>query len=59
MEMRIDTDNLVPIKLRLYRTPLYKDKLIEEAVWDMLEAEIKERSTSPWRALNKIIKRPA
>lgn len=41
----IDMDNHLPIKLILYWTPLYKHKLIQRAVGDMLEIGIIEHST--------------
>ena len=36
--MRIDTGDHLPIKLRPYRTPIHKRKLVKEAVRDMLDA---------------------
>ena len=46
--MRIDTGDHPPIKLRPYRTPIHKRKLLEEAVKDMFESGVIERSNSPW-----------
>ena len=47
--MKNDTGDHPPIKLKPYRTPLHKRKLVEDAVEDMLEAGVIERSTSLWR----------
>lgn len=46
--MKIDTGNHPPIKLRPYRTPLNNRKVIDEAIDEMLEAKVIERSNSPW-----------
>ena len=48
VSMKIDTGNHPPIRLRPYRTPVHKRGVVEEAVRDMLEAGIIERSKSPW-----------
>lgn len=48
VEMRIDTGDHPPIKLRPYRTPIHKRKLVEEAVNEMMDSGIIERSKSPW-----------
>lgn len=48
IEMKIDTDNHPPIKLRPYRTPFHKRKFVEDAVNEMMESGIIERSKSPW-----------
>lgn len=48
VEMRIDTGGHPPIKLRPYRTPIHKRKLLEEAVNEMMDSGIIERSKSPW-----------
>ena len=48
IQMRIDTGDHYPIKLRPYRTPILKRKLVEEAVKDMLEYGVIEPSKSPW-----------
>ena len=48
IQMKIDTGDHPPIKLRPYRTPIHKRKLVEEEVKDMLECGIIERSQSPW-----------
>lgn len=55
VEIRVDKDNHLRIKLILYRTPLHKPKLVQGAIGSMLETVIIERSTSLWRALIKII----
>ena len=39
VKMRIDTGDHPPIKLRLYRTPLHKRKVVEEAVRDMQKTQ--------------------
>ena len=46
--MKIDTWNHPTIKLKLYRTRQYKQKLVEDAVDDRREASVIERSMSPW-----------
>ena len=46
--MTIDTGEHPPIKLRPYRTPLHKRKIVETAVKEMLDAGIITRSKSPW-----------
>ena len=46
--MKIDTGDHPPIRLRPYRTPVHKRGVVEEAVKDMLDAGIIERSKSPW-----------
>ena len=48
VEMRIDTGDQPPIKLRPYRTPIHKRKLVEEAVNEMMDSGMIERSNSPW-----------
>ena len=48
VQMKIDTGNNPPIKIKPYRTPIHKRKLVEEAVKEMLEAKVIERSLSPW-----------
>lgn len=48
VSMKIDTGNNQPIRLKPYRTPIHKREVVEEAVNDMLEAGIIERSKSPW-----------
>ncbi len=48
MEMRIDTGDHPPIKLRPYRAPIHKRKLVEEAVNEMMNSGMIERSKSPW-----------
>ena len=46
--MKINTGDHPPIRLKPYRTPLHKRKLVEGAVKNMLGAGIIERSVSPW-----------
>ena len=46
--MTIDTGDANPIRLKPYRTPLNKTKLMDKAVDDMLAAGLIERSWSPW-----------
>ena len=47
--MSIRTDpNQRPLKNRPYRTPLNKRKIIDQAIDEMLEAKVIERSQSPW-----------
>ena len=48
VQMKIDTGNNPPIKIKSYRTPIHKRKLVEEAVKEILEAKVIERSRSPW-----------
>lgn len=55
VEMRVDTDNILPIEIRLYSTRLHMGTLAQEAAGDVMEAEIIECCTSPWKALNEII----
>ena len=46
--MKIDTGNHPPIKIRSYRTPLKKRRVVDRAIDDMLGANIIRRSKSPW-----------
>lgn len=55
VEIRVDKDKHLRIKLILYRTPLHKPKFAQGEVGSTLETVIIERSTSLWRARNKII----
>lgn len=48
VEMHIDTGQHKPIKNRPYRVPLNKRKIIDDAVDEMLDAGVIERSMSPW-----------
>ena len=48
VQMKIDTEDSSPIKLRPYRAPLNKREVIEKTVNEMLEAGIISRSRSPW-----------
>lgn len=46
--MKLDTGDHPPIKLRPYRAPLNKRKIIDNALEEMLEAKVIERSKSSW-----------
>ena len=46
--MKIDTGDAEPMRLKPYKTPLNKRKVIDKAVDDMLAAGLIERSRSPW-----------
>ena len=48
VEMRINTGDHPPIKLRPYRPPVHKRKLVKEAVKEMMDSGMIERSKSPW-----------
>ena len=48
VQMKISTGNHPPIKNRPYRTPLNKRKIIDQAIDEMLEAKVIQRSQSPW-----------
>ena len=48
VQMKIDTGDHPPIKLKPYQTPIHKRKLVEDAVKDMLESGVIEHSRSPW-----------
>ena len=49
VKMSIRTDpNQRPLKNTSYRTPLNKRKIIDQAIDEMLEAKVIERSQSPW-----------
>ena len=48
MQMKIDTGDHPPIKLKPYWTPIHKRKLVGDAVKDMLESGVIEHSRSPW-----------
>ena len=48
IKMKIDTDNHPPIKLKPYRTPLNHRQVIDNAIDEMMDAKIIERSRSPW-----------
>ena len=56
IRMHIDTNRHPPIRLRPYKTQLNKRKVIENAVSEMLDAKVIERSNSPWRFLMVIVK---
>jgi hypothetical protein len=48
IKMKIDTGNHSPIKMKPYRTPLNKRKIVDNAIDEMLSANIVRRSKSPW-----------
>ena len=48
VQMKIDTGDCSPIKMRPYRAPLNKREVIDKTVDEMLEAGIISRSRSPW-----------
>ncbi|MCG7882618.1 MAG: reverse transcriptase, partial [Candidatus Thiodiazotropha endolucinida] len=48
VKMKLDTGNHPPIKLRPYRTPIHNREVIDKAVDEMLDANIIQRSKSPW-----------
>ena len=48
VQMKINTGESPPIKLRPYRTPLNNRKIVDQAIDEMLEAKIISRSKSPW-----------
>lgn len=48
IQMKIDTGDHPPIKMKPYRTPLNKRKIVDRAIDDMLAANIIRRSKSPW-----------
>ena len=48
LEMRIETGNHPPIKLKPYRTPFAKRQIISKAIDEMLKAKIIQPSKSPW-----------
>ena len=48
VKMRIDTGDHPPIKKRPYRIPLKQRKIVDQAIDEMLEAKVIERSRSAW-----------
>ena len=48
VKMKINTGENPPIKLRPYRTPLNKGKIVHQAIDELLQANIISRSKSPW-----------
>ena len=48
VKMKINTGDNPPIKFRSYRTPLNNRKVIDDAIDEMLNAKIIQRSKSPW-----------
>ena len=55
--MKIDTKDHAPIKQRPYRTPLAQHKIVDDAVDEMLEKGIIERSNSPWASPIVLVKK--
>lgn len=47
VHMKIDSGDHLPIRLMPYRTPIHKRKLVEEAVSEMLDSGVIERSRPP------------
>ena len=52
VQMKIDATDHPTIRLRPYRTPIHKRKLVEETVNEMLDSGIIEGSRFPWSFLN-------
>ena len=48
LEIRIETGNHPPIKLKPYRTPFAKRQIVSKAIDEMLKANIIQPSKSPW-----------
>ena len=48
VKMHLNTGNHPPIKLKPYRTQLNNRKVIDQAIDEMMEAKIIQRSKSPW-----------
>ena len=48
IQMKIDTGNHAPIKMRPYWTPIKKHRIVDQAIDEMLVANIIRRSKSPW-----------
>ena len=55
--MKIDTQGHPPIKQRPYRIPLAQQHIVDEAVEEMLEKGIIERSSSPWASPIVLVKK--
>ncbi|KAL5018435.1 hypothetical protein ScPMuIL_004157, partial [Solemya velum] len=55
--MKIDMDDHPPIKMRPFRVPLHKRKIIDSAIDEMLEAKVIERSRSPWAFSLVVVKK--
>lgn len=55
--MKIDTKGHPPIKQRPYRTPLAQQHLVDEAINEMLEKDIIEKSNSPWASPIVLVKK--
>lgn len=48
IQMKIDTGNHAPIQMRSYRTPIKKRRIVGQAIYDMLDANIIRKSKYPW-----------
>ena len=48
VEMKIETGDQSPIKLRPYRTPIHNREVVDKAIDEMLEAGVIRRSKSAW-----------
>ena len=48
IQMKIDTGNHASIKMRPYRTPIKKCRIVNQTIDEMLDANIIRRSKSPW-----------
>ncbi len=57
VKMTIDTQGHAPIKQRPYRTPLAQQPIVNEALDDMMDKEIIERSNSPWASPIVLVKK--
>ena len=55
--MKIDTQGHAPIKQRPYRTPLAQHRVVDEAIDEMLNKGIIERSNSPWASPVVLVKK--
>ena len=53
--MSIDTGNHTPIKQKPYCIPLMKTKIVDDAIDDMLQANIIRPSNSPWVSLIVVV----
>ena len=57
VRMTINTGDHPPIKQRPYRTPLSQQKVVDEAVEEMLSKGIIEKSSSPWASPIVLVKK--
>ena len=55
---RIDTGNSPPIKCKMYRTPLKRQKAMRQQIDELLEYDIIEPSISPWAAPAMLVPKP-